>query len=231
MRRGLFLLLAMAACGGGSPSPRGTVERSERRESGEERGPVAPEGGAKRPATVDRDARSVDASSADGGEVAEGSAPSTSGADARGGQTQSWRKDGVDRPRPGAPVSILEAVRVGRHDGFDRVTFQLAGGVPGYHVEYVDAPVRQCGSGEPVEVAGGAWLEVRLQPAAAHTESGAPTIDARDRREDLPIVRHLVMTCDFEADVTWVIGVASPERYRILELADPPRLVVDVAHR
>jgi len=27
-----------------------------------------------------------------------------------------------------------------------------------------------------------------------------------------------------------VLGVASPKRYRVLELAEPPRLVVDVAH-
>ena len=45
---------------------------------------------------------------------------------------------------------------------------------------------------------------------------------------DRPIIREIESTCDFEGEVTWVIGVASPNRYQVLELASPARLVVDV---
>jgi len=30
--------------------------------------------------------------------------------------------------------------------------------------------------------------------------------------------------------VTWVLAVQSPNRYRVLELEDPARLVIDVRH-
>jgi hypothetical protein len=138
-----------------------------------------------------------------------------------------WTERTVDVTREGG-VATLRAVRTGSHEGFVRVVFEFAERVPGYHLEYVDRPVRQCGSGEPVPVAGDAWLEVRLRPAQAHTEAGEPTVAERDRRLDLTPLHQLTLTCDFEADVTWVLGLATPGRYRVAEASGPPRLVVDV---
>jgi hypothetical protein len=130
---------------------------------------------------------------------------------------------------PTAP-RLLKDVRVGRHERYDRVVFEFETAVPGYHLEYVDKPVRQCGSGEATAIAGDAWLEVRFDPADAHTTEGKPTVKERERHLDLPVVREIELTCDFEAQVNWVLGVGSPNRYRALELSDPPRLVVDIHH-
>src|SRR5437773_8324057 len=49
----------------------------------------------------------------------------------------------------------LVAVRVGRHQGFDRVVLELRGSPPGYNVRYVPQVV-QDGSGRPVPLAGSA---------------------------------------------------------------------------
>ncbi len=136
----------------------------------------------------------------------------------------------VSVPREGYP-RLQSGLRAAAHPGFDRVVFEFQGGVPGYHLEYVDRPVRDCGAGEPRPIAGDAWLEVRLSPANAHTEAGKPTIPEREVVPGLPNVREIERTCDFEAVVTWVIGVGSPNRYRAFELSDPPRLVVDIDHR
>jgi len=122
-------------------------------------------------------------------------------------------------------------VRATREQGFDRVVFELAADtpLPGYRIEYVDAPVRDCGSGEAKEVAGDAWLEVRMYPLNAHTEAGEPTIAFREQSTDLQVLRELERTCDFEAVTTWVLGLRSPNPYRVHELSNPPRLVIDVA--
>ncbi len=137
-----------------------------------------------------------------------------------------WSVGKLEGKHDGA-VAVLGAVRTGRHEGYDRVVFELDR-IPGWEVEYVDRPVTACGSGEAVPVAGDAWLEVRMTSAAAHTEAGAPTVKDRDRKLDLGVARQLVGTCDFEGHVTWVLGVSNPGRFRAFELADPPRLVVDV---
>ena len=137
----------------------------------------------------------------------------------------------TEKKRPDAPQARLSGVRTGEHEGYDRVVFEFEGSaLPGYHVEYVDKPVRRCGSGEPVVVAGDAWLLVRFDPAVAHKDKGGPTIKDRERRLKLVVARELEQTCDFEGHVEWVIGVASPGRYRVLELSGPARIVVDVHH-
>jgi hypothetical protein len=137
----------------------------------------------------------------------------------------------VERLRPGAATAVLRDVRVAGHEGFDRVVFEFEGAaVPGYHVEYVDRPVRQCGSGDAVPVAGDGWLLVRLTPAQAHTDEGEPTAGPRERRVGLTNLKEVESICDFEGEVAWVLGVGSPNRYRVLELSGPARLVVDVRH-
>ena len=128
-------------------------------------------------------------------------------------------------------VALLTDVRAARHDGFDRIVFEFgSGSPPGYHLEYIDKPVRKCGSGDATPIAGDGWLEVRIEPAHAHTPSGAPTIREREQQLDLEVIKELEQTCDFEATVSWVVGVKRPNRYRVLTLNEPLRLVVDVKH-
>lgn len=139
---------------------------------------------------------------------------------------------GITDQKPEAKgVAVLREVRTGQHDGYDRVAFEFEGAeLPGYHIEYIDKPVRACGSGKAVDLKGDGWLEIRFQPAAAHTEDGKPTIENRERVPNYTIVKELKLTCDFEADVTWVLGAASPNKYRVLELKNPTRLAVDIKH-
>ena len=129
-------------------------------------------------------------------------------------------------------AALLADVRAGRHEGFDRIVFEFRGAdLPGYHIEYIDKPVRSCGSGEVVRLAGDGWLQVRFEPANAHTEDGKPTLTFREIAPMLPTVLEVKSTCDFEAQVEWVAGVSSPNHYRVLELKSPTRLVVDIKHK
>jgi hypothetical protein len=142
-----------------------------------------------------------------------------------------WTAGVTEVLRGSARPATLRAVRTARNEGWDRVVFEFEGAaVPGYRVEYVDRPVTRCGSGHETQVAGQGWLEVRITPAQAHTEAGRVTVAERERKLALPVLRELEQTCDFEGDVTWVLGVASPNRYRVQELTGPARLVVDVRH-
>lgn len=135
----------------------------------------------------------------------------------------------TEKNREGAAPAVLRDVRAARHPTFDRIVFEFHRGArPGYRVEYAKGPVRRCGSGDDVEVAGSARLLVRLRPAQAHTEAGRPTITRRERRLRLGSLREMKLICDFEADVEWVFGLASRRPYRVLELSNPARLVVDV---
>lgn len=145
-------------------------------------------------------------------------------------QAPEWTAGIVDRPQPDAPAATLVAVRTGTHDAFDRTVFEFDERLPGYHVEYIDRPVRKCGSGHVTQMAGDGWLEVRMSMAHAHTREGQSTIAERERTPNLPVLSELALTCDFEGVVTWVFGVESPNHYRVQELSRPPRLVIDIKH-
>jgi hypothetical protein len=132
-------------------------------------------------------------------------------------------------PDPVVGVAVLIAVRIGGHPGFDRIVFQFEGARPAAEVGYVDGAVG-CGSGEPVAVAGGAVLQVRLTPAVAHDEAGNLTIAATEVDGTGGTILAAVESCDFEADVTWAVGVADLRPFEVTTLDNPTRLVIDVRH-
>ena len=134
-------------------------------------------------------------------------------------------------PPPQMGTATLRAVRTAQHPHFDRITFEFdSEQIPGYHIEYIDKPVRDCGAGNVVPIEGDGWIEVRMTPARAHTDDGQPTAARREYKFAYPVFREVKRTCDFEGTVTYVIGVSSPNKFRLLELTDPARLVVDVDH-
>lgn len=149
----------------------------------------------------------------------QGLARSTTGATKAGATNRTKR----------APV--LRAVRSGRQSDADRLVFEFdTAGLPAWQIEYVDPPVRDCGSGDPVPVAGSAWLQVRFTGAHAHTEQGKPSSGPRRRALSQKVARELVRICDFEGEVIWVIGVARPNPYTARAFSRPSRLVIDIAH-
>lgn len=126
---------------------------------------------------------------------------------------------------------VMSAVRTARHGNYDRVVLEFLGAeLPGYHIEYIGKPVSACGSGNVVPLASDARLEVRFTDAVAHAPEGDATITDRERVLNLPIIKEMKITCDFEGGVTWVFGVISAKKYRVLELKNPTRLVVDIKH-
>jgi hypothetical protein len=128
-------------------------------------------------------------------------------------------------------TAILKDVRVARHENYDRIAFEFqTAEMPSYKIEYIDKPVRQCGSGNTVPLAGDGWLEISLTPAQAHDDKGRPTVKNREQKFDFPILKEAKITCDFEAEVVFVLGVASPNKYRVIELKNPVRLAIDIKH-
>lgn len=142
-----------------------------------------------------------------------------------------WTVGVVDVDRDGRGVAVLLDVRVAAHEDFDRIVLDFGdANAPGYHIEYVDRPVRACGSGEPVPLPGDAWLMIETRPAAAHDEQGYATVQNRDMAVDLPVIERFRSICDFEAVVAWVAAVRTPNRFRVIELDSPTRLIVDIRH-
>jgi hypothetical protein len=134
----------------------------------------------------------------------------------------------VAAPAGAQTTPTLVDVRASRHAGFDRVVFEFQGGVPEHRIRYVDQLV-QDGSGNPVSVAGAADLEVVLEGANAHSGNGTPTVSPRRFSPGLPAVKEVAQVGDFEAMVTYGIGVDRERPITVSTLSGPSRLVVDIS--
>ena len=109
-------------------------------------------------------------------------------------------------------VPTLVAVRAGSHLATTGWCSSSASAVPEHRIGYVDQLVED-GSGNPVEVAGAADLEVVFQGANAHRDNGSPTVSPRRFSPGLPAVKEVAQLGDFEAVVTTASGrPAAPDR-------------------
>jgi hypothetical protein len=131
-------------------------------------------------------------------------------------------------PAGAQSVPTLVDVRAGRHPGFDRVVFEFRGAVPEHRIRYVDQLV-QDGSGDPVSVAGAADLEVVFQGANAHDQNGWPSVSPRRFSPRLPAVKEVAQLGDFEAVVSYGIGLDRRRPIEVSTLSGPSRLVIDVS--
>lgn len=140
-------------------------------------------------------------------------------------------------PPPGATqVALLADVEASSGAGVDRVVFRFADGhLPGYDVAYVDGPVRQDGSGEMVPVEGRAFLQVRFEPASGvdlRAGTFEETYGGPDRvRGTTTRVTEVVRAGDFEANLTWVIGLDTKVPYRVEVLPGDNAVAIELAAR
>jgi hypothetical protein len=131
-------------------------------------------------------------------------------------------------PAGAQSTPVLVDVRAGSHQGFDRVVFEFDGAVPEHTVSYVDRLVED-GTGDPVSLSGSADLEVVFRGANAHREDGSPTVSPRRFSPNLTAVKEIAQTGDFEAVVSYGIGVDQRRPLKVFTLSEPSRLVVDVS--
>jgi hypothetical protein len=142
----------------------------------------------------------------------------------------SYSTKSVTVRRAPSPTPLLTGVRVGRHATFDRVVFDLSGQAPGYRVGYVKV-VRSQGSGDVVRLHTTYKILVRLLPAAAHDDAGAPSYTgATSFWVGYPQLRRVGFAGDFEGVVAFGLGVRHHTGFRVFTLSNPTRIVVDMHH-
>jgi hypothetical protein len=143
-------------------------------------------------------------------------------------------KDPVEGEATGTETALLERVAIGRHEGFDRVVFQFRDHLPGYRIEYVEPPLKEDGSGNVVQIKGNAFVVVRMEPASGFdltTGEGVMVYKGPKRIDGAtagtPTVREVVRTGDFEAVLSWAVGLEDRVDFRVRTATSPARLIVD----
>lgn len=159
-------------------------------------------------------------------------------------------------PSPSAPTaSVLECgkseggvdthvylseIRVGTHDGFDRVTFQFTSApsvpanIPKYQIEDVAPPLKKGPSDEPMQVEGSAFVRALFFGAERYNRSTDPAkrvyTGPDEFRPGFPVLKEAELQEDFEATMSWILGLNKRSCPRVQELTGPLRVVVDLPH-
>jgi hypothetical protein len=122
-------------------------------------------------------------------------------------------------------------VRIGSHENFDRVVYEMGGtGTPGWRVKYVDAAVQE-GSGKPMDVAGGAIIQVLIDGSGYPFDSGVEQYSGPNPVPGIAggVVTEVNGSSVFEGVTQSFIGVTEKQPFSVTLLSDPTRVVVDVA--
>lgn len=125
-------------------------------------------------------------------------------------------------------------VRGGAHAGYDRIVFQFAEGppaaVPRVEIRVGTPPFTYDPSGLPLSVSGSSFLIIVLRLGTGLDPNGVQTYTGEtDFPTGFPVLQHLVQAGDFEALSEWVAGLTGPACIRVTVLANPSRLVIDLA--
>src|ERR1700730_2133935 len=133
-------------------------------------------------------------------------------ADARGGSEQAG--------------SNVVGVRIGQHDGYDRLVIEFSGAIPSYKVQlrsgtsFTESP-----RGQTVTLSGTNGVLVVVHPVFNWTSYSGPFAF----KPGFPILREARQIENFEGYQQWALGIQGTPCLRVTTLASPPRLVVDVA--
>lgn len=129
--------------------------------------------------------------------------------------------------RPEKSESIVTGVRVGHHETFDRVVFDIEGtGTPGWFVGYTSSPTQQA-SGNPIQVRGKAALNVNIDGTLLPFELGKqdPQIGTVQGAGNITEVKSAGTV---EGRSQFVIGLDAEHPYSVQIVPDPTRVVIDI---
>ena len=125
-------------------------------------------------------------------------------------------------------VPTLIQISAAHHPGFDWLVFQFKGGLPAQRSARYVSGMTADPSGLPVSVVGSALLQVTFSPATGHNGQGLVTYGPTQRTYPLPELIQVVKAGDFESVLSFGVGLAKAEPFRMYTLTNPSRVVIDV---
>ncbi len=210
----LIASIVLAGCTPGSPSPGSTAPSASAIASAIGSASVEPSASASAPASVEPSASATAAPS----DEPTGSLPPFACSPT------------VTIPKTTDRAQITD-VRVGTHDGYDRIVFEFASGIPQTVIQAVFPPFYQDPSGQLLAVSGTAFLQMTMTGGTKVSPSGGVTYTGSTNfQPGFAQLVQLIEGGDFEAVSNWYLGLNGGGCVRVLALVGPSRLLIDIEH-
>lgn len=145
------------------------------------------------------------------------------------GKINTWTAGPVSRQH--GTSTTVHVVRVAKQKGFDRVVFEFDGPVPNYEIKYLKSGYYEGEAGRRrIRIAGSRFIQVTLNQIPID-ENQVKVIEAKNfmpkGKLKLPAVAQLDQGEFFEGFFDFLIGVNGRKLFRVSELTNPSRLVID----
>ncbi|MDQ4122155.1 MAG: hypothetical protein M3209_12005 [Acidobacteriota bacterium] len=145
------------------------------------------------------------------------------------GKLNVWTKSTFARQK--SDSGELIKVRAGKNNGYDRVVFEFKDKIPSYKIEFAKPPFYYGESDNTVKVSGKSFVRATFNSATTHDlETGKSILTYKKGKLGFPVVQETVFIYDFEGTVEFVVGLKQIKDFRITELQNPARVVVDFKH-
>ncbi|HEX9960386.1 MAG TPA: hypothetical protein VGB00_05610 [Pyrinomonadaceae bacterium] len=144
------------------------------------------------------------------------------------GSVNVWTSKPVSRGKKYENTKFVQ-LKVGKHSGYDRVVFEFKGDLPNYTVNYVKPPIWLGESGEKVKISGKAFVEVSFYAVGTPENGDFPDelLEFPKEKLNMPVVNEIKMSNWWEGVLSLAVGLKAKKLYRVQELSNPARLVVD----
>ncbi len=147
------------------------------------------------------------------------------------GKLNVWTTETVQRNPETEDISYSVCkVRVAKNKGFDRVVFEFDGGKPKYVIGYLPSNIYSTeGGDEKIKIAGNVFMVINIYGIGVDD----PPCELKNypkKKLGFPSLMQIQSGVWFEGIWDFLIGVKAEKPFRVQELSNPSRLVIDFKH-
>ena len=147
------------------------------------------------------------------------------------GKLNIWTTGKVQRNPETEDVSYSVCkVRVAKNKGFDRVVFEFDEGKPRYVIQYLPSNIYSTEGGDnEIKIAGNVFMVMNIYGMGVD-EMPCKLKNYPKKKLKFPTLMQIQQGVWFEGIQDFIIGVKAKKSFRVQELSNPSRLVIDFKH-
>jgi hypothetical protein len=142
------------------------------------------------------------------------------------GKFNVWSSSTISRRYDHEADTYLKEVKVGKNKGFDRVVFEFTGNLPNYLIEYTKQPIMNTAE-KRITLGGKFFIYINLQLLPYPEDEKLANIIIPKGKLNFPAVSEVKEIEWFEGVRDFAVGLNAKKLYRVQQLKNPTRLVID----
>lgn len=148
------------------------------------------------------------------------------------GKLKSWTTEKVQRnPETEDTTYSVCKLRVSKHKGFDRVVFEFDAGQPKYVIQYLPSDIYETdGRNSKIQIAGNVFMLVSIYNIGVDEPLPCKLKNYPKKKLDFPSLMQIQSGSWSYGIWGFLIGVKDKKPFRVQELRNPSRLVIDFKH-